>query len=223
MPARPIQAQFGDKVVQAFADIADPEQFGERMIEAFTDFARADIGTPDELEQHEFAHVSDLRLRRALAQTYYGTRWLYKLGLALLTRNEERAAHVRAQILDYGSVCEGLLSHCVLHAVEHGHTVGQSYQFSDPDHQHRPISWANPLHQVSLRKFWWLVRISQEFGISTNQLSAELHWLRTERNSVHLRRRASQTQNAALRDSMRAFEIANRTIARTRHWKQQHP
>src|SRR3990170_3389411 len=80
MPGKPIQ-----------------EQFGEHVIDAFATFARADIRTPDELEAAEFSHVSDASLRQALAQVFYGVRWIYKLGLALLTVKEERADDVARQ------------------------------------------------------------------------------------------------------------------------------
>jgi len=93
------------------------EQFGAQVIDVFAAFARADLKTPAQLEADEFSHVTDDSLRMALAQVLYGVRWIYKLGPALLTKDEERAAHVRAQIVDYASVCEGLLSYCVAHAI----------------------------------------------------------------------------------------------------------
>src|SRR5438552_1659643 len=36
----------------------------------------------------------------------YGARWLYKLGLGLLVDGDESIAHVRTQVIDYGSICE---------------------------------------------------------------------------------------------------------------------
>jgi len=159
-----------------------------------------------------------------LAQVFYGARWIYKLGLALLTKNEERAAHVRAQIVDYASVCEGLLSFSIAHAIRRSHTVGTAYGFTDPDVQAHPITWnpASPEITLSKRNFWWLIRISREFGIVNPDLATDLHWLREERNSVHLRRFAAVGQRAFIHQSKHAFRIVTRTISQTRTWKATH-
>ena len=124
------------------------EQFGEKVIEAFAEFARADLKTAAELRADDFSHVSDAALRTSLAQVLYGARWVYKLGLALLTKDEERAAHVRAQVVDYASVCEALLSDCLAHAIRRGHTIGTDYQFSDPPRRRKPIHLPIPLPQL---------------------------------------------------------------------------
>ena len=127
MPDRPIQ-----------------EQFGQEVIEAFAKFARADLKTPLQLKADEFSHVADQALREELAQVFYGVRWIYKLGLALLTKDEERAAHVRAQIVDYASVCEGLLSYCLAHAIRQNHDIGTAHHWSDPDRRAKPITEPSP-------------------------------------------------------------------------------
>ena len=108
------------------------EQFGQQVIDAFAQFARSDLKTPDELEADEFSHVSDATLRRRLAEVFYGVRWIYKLGLALLTRDAERAAHVRAQIV----VRERLRrAPSRLSRTRHPERVHdrQGYAFDDPD------------------------------------------------------------------------------------------
>jgi hypothetical protein len=201
------------------------EQFGERVIQAFAEFARTDLPTPADLEANEFSHVSDASMRRSLAQVFYGTRWIYKLGLALLTKNEERAAHVRAQIVDYGSVAEGLLSYSVAHAIRRGHTKGTDYQWQDPDHKQRQIAWnaASPERQIAYRPFWWLIRIAHDFKIVDGPLQSDLVWLKDERNSVHVRKRASMLQATFLNESKRAFGVVNRTIEQTKTWRALHP
>src|SRR2546425_6866959 len=128
------------------------ELFGQKVIEAFADFARTDLDDPTVLEANSFNHVTDVQLRKELSQVFYGARWIYKLALALLTKDEERAAHVRAQIVDYASVAEGLLSHCVAHAIRRGHTVGTSYRWADPDRQQKPINWTPPSVEGSMRR-----------------------------------------------------------------------
>lgn len=208
MPGKPIQ-----------------EQFGQQVIDAFAQFARSDLKSPDELEADEFSHVSDATLRRRLSEVFYGVRWIYKLGLALLTKDAERAAHIRAQIVDYASVSEGLLAHCLAHAIRNGHTVGTGYMFNDPDVQRQPINWnpANPELSLRRQSFWWMIRIAREFEITNPALETELDWLRTQRNTVHLQERSSVGKTAFLNQSKRAYDAVTRTIRQTKIWKTAHP
>ncbi len=201
------------------------EQFGETVIRAFADFARSDIRVPSDLEATEFSHVSDRALRKDLSQVFYGARWLYKLGLALLVRDEERAAHVRAQLVDYGSLVEGLLADSVAHAVRHGHVSGDAYRWSDPDVKKRPINWSvkSIEWQIEKQSFWWIIRVARETGIISDSLRKDLDWLREQRNSVHLRQRSALGQTAFLNQSKRAFELVWETIAQTKSWKALHP
>ncbi len=200
------------------------EQFGQRVIEAFAEFARTDLKTVAQFESEEFSHVSDARLRSDLAQVFYGSRWIYKLGLALLTENAERAAHVRAQIVDYASVSEGLLSYSIAHAIRKDHTVGQSWNYLDPDRQQRPIQWstAHPERAKAIQNFWWLVRISREFRIISPRTERDLQWLREQRNTVHLRARASIGKTAFINQSKKAFLVVNATIRETKTWRASH-
>lgn len=139
-------------------------QFGERLITAFADFARTDLKSVSELRRDEFSHISDASLQVQLTEVFYGARWIYKLGLALLTKNEERAARVGAQIVDYAAVVEGVLSHCVAHAIQGGHARGSSYLWADPDFKKRALNWktSKPEGTINRRPFWWLVRIARE-------------------------------------------------------------
>lgn len=201
------------------------EQFGEKVIKAFADFARADLEEPTALAAGSFNHVTDATLRQQLSQVFYGARWIYKLGLALLTKDEERAAHVRAQIVDYASVCEALLSYCLAHAVARGHTVGTEYQWADPDTKRKPINWnpAQPDRALAKQSMWWLVRIGRQFRIVNAALEVDLQWLREQRNTVHLRARASLGPTAFLNQSKRAFETTTETIRQTKVWRATHP
>jgi hypothetical protein len=208
VPAKPIQ-----------------EQFGQQVIDAFAQFARSDLKSPDELEIDEFSHISDPTLRRRLSEVFYGVRWIYKLGLALLTRDAERAAHIRAQIVDYASVSEGLLADCLAHAIRFGYTAGTGYLFYDPDRQQRPIRWntATPEPMLRRQSLWWMIRIAREFGIINAALDAELDWLRTQRNTVHLQERSAVGKTAFLNQSKRAFNTVMRAIRQTKTWKSAHP
>lgn len=201
------------------------EQFGEKVIEAFAEFAREDLDTPDELEGHTFDHVSDGKLRRELCQVFYGARWIYKLGLALLTKEEERAAHVRAQIVDYAAISEALLSYCLVHAIRRGYTVGDAYKWNDPHKMREALTWdqANTERVMAKRSMWWLVQIARSFNIVTVSLETELQWLREQRNTVHLRARAALGPTAFLNQSKRAFQATTQTIEQTKNWYNGHP
>jgi hypothetical protein len=196
------------------------ERFGQQVIDLFSEFARADEPSVEELIKNEFSHVGDVDLRRALAQVYFGVRWIYKLGLALLVKDEERAAHVRAQLVDYGSVCEGLLSYCIGLAIKRGKTKGTGWQYADPDVMKKPLTWNTKTPEPTLNKqsLWWLVRIAHGFGIVGASTEHDLQWLRDQRNSVHLRQRASIGNTAYLNQSKRAYMTTREVIRATKLW-----
>ncbi len=200
------------------------EQFGERVIQAFTDFARADLKLPDELEAEEFAHVNDAGMRRCMAQVLYGSRWLYKLGLATLTRGEERAAHVRAQLVDYSSIVEGLLSDMIAHAIRKGHAKGTAYEWHDPDVMKRAIKWNTAAPEAALKKssFWWLIRVARDFGIISQVLADDLDKLRRQRNDVHIRQMATLGPGAFLNQSKHAYGLVTQTLKATQKWRGAH-
>lgn len=195
------------------------EQFGSKVIEAFADFARADLKQPSALAADEFAHVKQVKLREAIASAFYGVRWIYKLGLALLTRDEERAAHIRAQITDYTSICEALLSYCVERSIVNKYAKGTAYLYRDAGHQ-QPIDWkkGNPTTILGKQSLWWLVTVASEIGIVNSTLHDDLHWLRKERNAVHIRQRVTLGAQAYLNQSRRAYELVYETIRQTKVW-----
>ena len=104
------------------------EKFGQAIIDAMANFAKNDIKDVAALEADEFSHVADPAMKTALAETLYGARWLYKLGLALLANNQEQFAHVRAQIVDYASVAEALLADLIVQAYRKNKLQGQRWQ-----------------------------------------------------------------------------------------------
>jgi hypothetical protein len=200
-------------------------QLGQAVMDAVRRFALADIKTPDMLITDEFRHVAEPRLRRRLADIFYGAKWIYKLGLVLLARDEERAAHVRAQVIDYGSVVEGLLLDAIAHAIRGNLTRGNSWQWRNPKKSTGRIPWnaANPEAQFVREKLslWWLTRVAAECGIIDTRLEQDIEWLREARNKVHPG--ASAGHQAYLNQSKKASEIVMRVIVQTRTWKALHP
>ena len=194
------------------------EQFGEVMLEAMREFARKDLGDPAGYELTYFNHVGDGALRTTLAETMYGARWIYKLGLALLVRDAEQLAHVRAQILDYSSVCEGLLSDMVRHAIVSHHVVGAKHLVNS---RGQAINWASGITaKLTKQTFFWFIEVAEEEAIISPGLATRLQTLRKERNTIHLR---SRTYNAYLGASRSAFGVLTDTIQATRDWRNAHP
>lgn len=163
------------------------EQFGQVFIDAMAEFAKKDIKSTTDLENDEFSHVQNAVLKRALSETLYGTRWLYKLGLALLATNEEQYAHVRAQIIDYASICEALLADVISQGYSAGRLSGNQYQYFDFQHR-KNMRWDNnePLRSVNSTSFEWRIKVAFESGIIDGTLTSSLNGMRSKRNTVHL-------------------------------------
>jgi len=68
-----------------------------------------------------------------------------------------------------------------------------------------------------------MIWIARDFGIINASLEAELDWLRTQRNTVHLQERSAVGKTAFLNQSKRAFDTVTRTIRQTNAWKTAHP
>jgi hypothetical protein len=202
------------------ADKPIQELFGETLIEAFRQFARQDLTSVAELEANTFAFIDDVEARRTLAETLYGARWIYKLGLALLVTGDEQMAHVRAQVVDYAAICEDVLRHCISHAIRGNHMAGQKWGYEDTWHLTRPIPWNAQTGETTRHlSLYWYIDVAHEEGIINDALKRRLHALRLERNSVHLRTR---TRKAFLSVSKSAFETLLATTDQVRAWMQHH-
>lgn len=203
------------------ADKPIQEQFGETIIGAVRKFAAADIETIDQLEDRLLSHISDRNHRRVLAETLYGARWIYKLGLALLVRDEEQLAHVRAQVIDYAAVCEGVLHSMVEHALVRNVMRGQKYKYENISLNRKPINWKRGVSAgLKYRNFFWYIGVSEDEGIIDAPLAKRLHDLRLERNTVHTRAR---TYRAYLGTSKNAFQVLLDTVDQTKAWKRANP
>lgn len=201
------------------------EQLGQHIIDGVRQFVASDVPTVSDFERDSFDHVDDPVTRAALAQTLYGARWIYKTGLVLLVSGPERAAHVRAQIIDYASICEALLGEMIIHA--HGKSLmgGTTKDFEDFNRR-RPIHWGtitNPRSRVAKLQFWWRIEVAAESGIIHPQTAIHLRTLKKDRNSVHIHRGIGRGKSYFLNDAVFAFEQTLRVISQTRKWKQRHP
>ncbi len=66
------------------------EQFGQSVIYTLKSFVKQDIRTVAQFEADEFSHIGNQKIRRTICETLYGSRYMYKLGLAPLTDNIEQ-------------------------------------------------------------------------------------------------------------------------------------
>ena len=193
------------------------EQFGQEIIDAMSRFAKRDIKEPAALAADEFSHVRDAAMKQALAETLYGTRWLYKLGLALLASNVEQFAHVRAQIIDFASIAEALLADIIVQAHSKGKLSGTQY-LKKYTRGNAPLTWnaANPSETVSSTTFEWRIKVAHESGIIDSALSGKLNGIRTRRNTVHLTAKvmAGVVYYAGL--AKRSHEAMHETIRQTK-------
>lgn len=198
------------------------ERFGQVIIDAVSEFAAIDLPVVASLEAGDFAHIGDPQMRRRLCEVFYGARWIYKLGLALLVKEEQQAAHVRAQITGYGAVCEGVLIDMVDFALKNGLMHGTRYKFEDAVKQTKPIRWRIGQHQTVLgyRPLKWLITVAEEERIISPRCSKELEWLRGRRNSVHIR---WQYTSSYIGTSKRSFEAVHLLLSDTRRWRSAHP
>ncbi len=203
------------------------EQFGQAAIDAFVDFCRADIRPVPDLEANEFSHVSNPDLRRYLAQTFYGARWLYKLGLGVLVQGDEGIAHVRTQVIDYGSICEALLSDCVLHGIQRNAMNGNKYLTKDcrPVSGRNAIGWvpATAPAEMKNRSFWWLIEVAGEEAVLTPAQKGSVTKLRKLRNTVHITELATTQATYYRTLAKSALRTVHDTIAATRAYKLAHP
>jgi hypothetical protein len=200
------------------------EQFGQEIIDAMARFAKRDIKEPAALMADEFSHVHDAALKQALAETLYGTRWLYKLGLALHANNVEQFAHVRAQIIDYASIAEALLADVILQAHAKGKLAGTQY-LKRHARGNTPLHWnpVDPAETVSHTTFEWRIKVAHESGIINAALSGQLNGIRTRRNTVHLTAKviAGVVYYAGL--AKRSHEAMHESIRQTKAWVAANP
>jgi hypothetical protein len=200
------------------------EKFGQDVMNLVSSFAKADLRDSATLAADEFSHVGDPYLKQALAETLYGSRWLYKLGLGLWVQNQELFAHVRAQVIDYGSVCEALLGSMIVHGVSGAHLTGGQWEYSNfnkrPNYK---INWANPTSAIDKTTFEWRIRVALEEGIIDHPLFLRVSKLKGRRNSVHLTQKVSNNVVYYVGLSRSAYDTVQQVIAQTKVWKAAHP
>lgn len=201
------------------ADKKIQEQFGQVFIDAMAQFAKKDIKSTEDFEKDEFSHIQNYDLRKALSETLYGARWLYKLGLALLATDKEQYAHVRAQIIDYASICEALLADVISQGYSANALQGQQYQFFDL-WLTKQMYWnvSDPLVSVNKTSFEWRIKVALETNIIDANLAANLNSMRTKRNTVHLTNKIMTGVTYWSGFAKRSHTTMYQLITQTKNW-----
>lgn len=155
----------------------------------------------------------------------YGARWLYKLGLGLLVDGDESIAHVRTQVIDYGSICEALLSDAILHGITRHVMNGTAYQTTNCKQSGRAINWNAGVkaNKIARRSFWWLIEVAADEAIVASHEKGLLTQLRNLRNTVHITELAASSQNYYRTLAKVSYNTVFRTITATKAFKQAHP
>lgn len=191
------------------------EQLGDRFIAAFREVASHEIyDVPYWCAELDHLALGDLK--QTIAETIYGARWLYKLGLVFLTRDDEQNAHVRAQISEYSAATEAILTDMIVYAHDNSLLTGAQY---NNDFKGNPVLWSHHSGKYTVigkLGFAWITKVAHEEGIINSYLSTELNWLRNRRNEIHL---VSRSRYAFTPTSKRAYNALRNTINVTKAWK----
>lgn len=199
---------------------------GQAVITAISDFALADVPAVEDLEKTTFKYVRDKELRRRVAETFFGARWLYKLGLVTLATGTCRAAHVRAQVIDYAAICEAVLVDALTHAVHRRHLAKKMWLL---DRRGKTASaWPTTLDKIGVvlrrgRDFRWMIDVAVEEGIVGTGLGPDVHWLRERRNKVHIAEMVAMAEKTYLNTSLKAYNVMMQCTERVGHWMSLHP
>ena len=198
------------------------ERFGQIVIDGLTGFAQNGIPEVAQFDLTWFDHIQEASVREALCDTLYGARWIYKIGLALHVKDKELFAHVRAQVIDYISICETLLAEMVIHAHEKNKLTGNHWKFKDLYmNSKKTLRWhqfASSRAAVEKQTFAWSLVVCKEEGIISNALSTSLDSMRILRNTVHITERAKNAGTYTLNSSDTAFKVMQKTINETKSW-----
>jgi hypothetical protein len=196
---------------------------GAVVLDAIHEFALYHVQSPAELETTTFSFIKDPKLRSRLSETLFGARWLYKLGLVTVAADARRAAHVRAQIIDYASICEGVLVDAVTHGLVRGHFTGKAageIGFVGPGSSRGAV-------QTRVRKrygsFAWMLKVAREERMVDLPLWERVDWLRDRRNGVHVAEVAATDVRMLIDASRHAYTTMVGTIDQIGAWVTHHP
>lgn len=198
------------------------EQFGQEVMDLIRDFALREVTPRAAMPLQDFPHIANANLKEVLSDTVFGTRWLYKLGLALFVQPPLINAHVRAQVIDYGAICEAILGDMVAQGIRCGGMSGTVYRnrLNPNGTAAKPIDWTGDVEAtIKKQNFFWLIRVARSEGMVTSELKGKLDELRTHRNTVHLMEKARTDTNYVVNLSRRAFDTLLKTIEQTKSWR----
>ncbi|MFN8177686.1 MAG: hypothetical protein U0167_07160 [bacterium] len=205
-------------------------RLGQIIMDSVCEFALRDERSVDELEGGTFGRVRDPALRRTLGETLFGARWLYKLGLVTYATNERRAAHIRAQIIDYAAICEAVLGDALAHGIAARHFATDAHEWGSPrTRSGKRISWSAATIEKQLRKEWpcntfnWKIAVAAANALVDTRRARDLDTLCRRRNKVHLAERASIARREYIDESADAFRTMCEVVDQVGGWQALHP
>lgn len=230
---RVVQLKLGNAAISGVRECLEDEavqlSLGQAAVDSIREFASSEEPTVEELQVELFKNVRDKRLRRTLAETLCGARWLYRLGLVTLASDVHRAAHVRAQMIDYAAICEAVLLDALAHGIFRKQLRGSKWGCVFAKNKWIPaVAWPDQRYEIDLRirksrNLYWLIEVAAEEGLVRSRLKRPLHKLRDNRNNVHLAELAAVDEKTGLNMGKEAYRVMHACIECVAHWMTLHP
>ena len=126
---------------------------------------------------------------------------------------------MRAQVIDYSSICEALLADLIVQAYRKNKLAGAQQGYFDV-RQKRVMNWnaADPFLSVHSTTFEWRILVASESGIIDAALAAKLNTIRTRRNTVHLTLKVMTGVSYYAGLAKRTHESMHELIRQTAAW-----
>lgn len=197
------------------------EQFGDRVIETFADFARADLASVAELEKNEFPHVTNPGFRGGCRRSSMapGGSTNSALLCSPAMKSERLTFEGRLWITPRSSKVSSLTASLMWWR----RGTRRAFDTNGPTRTRSNDCCAGIPETLRSRSTtshsggWCGSRMSSRS--SDAGLESELQWLRDQRNTIHLRQRSSLGKTAFLNQSKRAFVPAMARVRQTKGWK----
>ena len=147
------------------------------------------------------------------------------MGLIALVENQELQAHLRAKVMEYGTVCEGLLKDIISYGSTHGHLTGKQHEYEkkyNPKNlKAQKIDWtSNKWQTVEKQTFYWLLLVALDEKIISQTVYNSLDKIRLARNQVHP---MNSGQKPTLKSCEKFYIAIEKTCELIKEWKKTHP
>lgn len=195
-----------------------PYKFGCAILETIKNFSKNDITDRETIDRTYFAHVSDEAEKDAMTRVLRGARWLYKIALALDISEEELAVHVRAQVIDYVSVCETVLGDMIRQKAQQNINLGVCSRWMCDCRISTTSSAEMIAQRVSKVRLIKRIEIARSEGMIGSRTASALNRYREYRNTVHITKLAHDGTVFGLEKSFKAYQLMFVVLKQTQDW-----